>query len=54
MIKCFILAAFFIVAHQLLKLAEDYGIGFDSPTHFAAFVCIAFIALTGIAKIITR
>ena len=53
MIKSFILATFIIIAQHLLGIALAYGF-FVSAPQFAILACIAFIALTGITKLLTR
>lgn len=53
MIKCFILATFIIIANHLYKIAQDYGF-FTSAPQLAILACIAFIALAGITKTLTK
>ncbi|MCK5608043.1 hypothetical protein KAR91_39550 [Candidatus Pacearchaeota archaeon] len=53
MIKCFILATFLIIASSLYQTAQDYGF-FTNTSQFAILACIAFIALAGLTKLLTR
>lgn len=53
MIKSFVLATFLITANCLYKIAQDYGFITSLP-QLAIVSCIAFTALAGITKMLTR